>query len=644
MALPARSNLFAVYNVKNVNGIGRWDHERQEAHRVQRLADVKASVQSRRPPRPQGHTQSQAATRATASSSSRKPVRSRSAQAQRSPPISEVEIAAMKYACRSSPDQLDAEIGNLLSLSKREMETQQYSTNADEAAAWKEEMKDWYFARHHNATALRELNVGGYGQGIKQPPELQKMEHVVKPRSVRSDRPELRRRSPYALDLRQRPQAMGRPRSVPADFLGGRCDSRPSTPSHPVPEKTEATPEAARVEGSRAEAPFVRSSSRPDVQSRSPSSLSKPDAQSTPSGVPSDVCDVRATTAKTSEKSPNLKSAAAIENWLTQANERLAEAFGNMPPVAAKEGEARVDTTLPNQETRQELVRPNSECGGDNRVDSLATTGTTVYEPTTRPASSAGSRTPAVGLSSKPLEPLDGRSSPGVFGAASLDMTYSQTELQTASHVAHAEADAGLKTSSPHKDTDTSAPTRPASLAPSKPLAMSADDGEGSDSEHFSEDGFEEEGDDPYAAESFNASAVSGVVMSDRGSSRSDESITDVPTRGICARAVEVVDEDDRSISSCSPKGHEESRQSRSLSRRDSRHASSASLVSCDEERRESSASSASVSPGRREELGESTSFNQGDKHNNTSNTAGYYDEEYEDFDGSDDDTSSVGT
>lgn len=639
MALPVRSNLFAVYNVKNANGIGRWGHERQEASRVQRLAEVKASVQSRRPPKPQATSQNQAATRVpSSSSSSRKPVRARSASAHRSPVISEVEVAVMKYACRSSPDQLDAEIGNLLSLSRREMETQQYLTNADEAAAWKEEMQDWYFARNHNAAALRELNVGGYGQCDGAIPELQKVEHVVKPRSVRSDRSD-RRRSPYALDLRQRPQASARPRSVPANLVGGRCESRARTQHHASAEKLEAQPEALKAEVARTETPSTRSPSKPDVQSnRSPAK--------------NDVCEVKEVAPKENDKSPNLNSAAAIESWLSQANARMAEAFSNMPSVvkdvpSVKAGEAeaevavaREETSLRNSEELQEPVASSPNCAADNRVDSLSATGTTVYEPTTRPTSSVGSRTPAVGLSSKLQEAPEVRSPPGIQSAASLEMTYSQTELPAVSQNVQIEGKVDPTSSSSSRTEAQSVPV-PASLAvDSTSRKAGGNVREASDSEHFSEDGFEEDGDDPYAAESFNASAVSAEVMSDRGSSRSEASLSDVPTRSICARAVEAVEEKRESSMSSSSilnmekQVSEESRRSRSFSRGDSRR----SLISCDEERRESSASSASISPGRREELGGSRSPSQIDKRN-ASNTAASYDEEYDNFD---EDTSSM--
>jgi hypothetical protein len=524
----------------------------------------------------------------------------------------------MKYAFRSSPDQLDAEIGNLLSLSRREMETQQYLTNAEEAAAWKEEMKDWYFLRSHNATALRELNAGGYGQCEEERPELQKVEHVVKPRSVSSARPELRRRSPYSVDLRQRQRALGRPRSVPASLVGGRA----SAPSNPALERPEAYAEVARAEPSRAEAATIRSPV-------------KVDAQTTRSPIKPDVCDVRGTPVKVNEKSPNLKSAAAIESWLSQANERLAEAFGNVPPVAAKEGVAEVDTAVVEKETSphrkceqaQEPLPSSHMCDSGKRVDSMNSTGTTVYEPTTRPASSAGSHTPAVGLSSKPLEKLDIRSPSGQLNAASVDMTLSQTEAQTVSTAAaHHRAELDPLSCSPlniaePRETSMSEPRVPtdAAVTPtsSKPVGVSGEDRGASDSEHFSDDGFEEEeGDDPYAEDGFNASAASAEVMSDRGSSRSDASLSDVPTRGICAKAVEAVDE-------------EEPR--RSLVHR----GSSASLLSCGEDSRQEGGGSRSFSQGDR-------SFSQGDARH-TSNTAVSYDEEYEDFDGSDDEgTSSV--
>jgi hypothetical protein len=323
-----------------------------------------------------------------------------------------------------------------------------------------------------------------------------------------------------------------------------------------------------------------------------------------------------------------------------------------MPSIAAKEGEGEVNVAALKKETSldrnseqvQEPLPSTHMCNSGKRVDSMNSTGTTVYEPTTRPASSAGSRTPAVGLSSKPLEKQDIRSPSGQLNAASVDMTLSQTETQTVSSVAaqhRAELDPSscspLNVAKP-RETSMSEPPVPRDIAvtptSSKPVGVSGDDRSASDSEHFSDDGFEEEeGDDPYADDGFN-SAASAEVMSDRGSSRSDASLSDVPTRGICAKAVAAVDE-------------EESR--RSLGR----HGSSASLLSCGEDGRESSASSASLSPSRREdsrqEVGGSRSFSQGDRSysqgdaRHASNTAMSYDEEYEDFEGSDnDDTSSL--
>jgi hypothetical protein len=508
----------------------------------------------------------------------------------------------------------------LLSPNKRELDAQQYLTNADEAAAWKEEMKDWYFALYHGTTALKELNVGGYEHREKELPELQKVEQMVKPCSVRSaDRPEMRRKSPYSVDLRQRQCATRRPRSVPASLVGGRCENRASVQKHSSPQKREVHLEAARPEVGRPDVPVVRSPAKHDV-----------------------VEMVREPTrTNVNEKSsPNLKSAAAIESWLSQANERLAEAFSGAPPAAVQGGDIRNNVAICTKEdTKSEQVQalPHEYCT-EKRPDSLAATGTTVYEPTTRPPS-VGSSTPAlqsVGLSSKPFESSDVRSQPGIRSAASLDMSLSHTELQTVPQQAQVEAELEIARScSPLAvavPLDTNAPKKEST----EPVGISGHDRESNDSEHYSEDELEED-EDPYAAESFNISAMSAEVVSDRGSSRSDVSLSDGPTRGIISRAVDDRAESERgessvSSSSISPSGQEEVRRQKTLSH----HASSASLLSGEEERRESSVS---ISPSRREELRSSRSFSRNDKRNDTT---GSYDEEYEDFDGSYEDTSSL--
>lgn len=382
--------------------------------------------------------------------------------------------------------------------------------------------------------------------------------------------------------------------------------------SHSSPQKREVQPEAAKLEFGRPDVSTVRSPAKHDVV---------------------EMVREPTRTSMNEKSSPNLKSAAGIESWLSQANARLAEAFSGAPPATVQGGEIsnKVDVCS-KEDTKSEQVQalPHEYCT-EKRSDSLAATGTTVYEPTTRPPSE-GSCTPAlqsVGLSarSKPFESSDVRSQPGIRSAASLDMSLSHTELQTVPHQARIDSELDLvrscsplgvavplDTNSVREESE-SPPTDVEEMPGStEPVGISGNDRESNDSEHFSEDEFEED-EDPYAAESFNISAMSAEVVSDRGSSRSDVSMSDGPTRGIISRAVDDRAESERgessaSSSSISPTGREERRES-----------------------------SVSISSNGREELRDSRSFSRTDKRNDSTVS---YDEEYEDFDGSDEDASSL--
>lgn len=477
-------NLISVYNTKNRSeGLNRWDNQREEASRQKRLAEVRAAVHSNRPPRPRAP--GQVVSRATSAGSRIPQSRARSASSQRSYGTSATagtaagsvgkvdHIGPAKSAAKGAASRLDPRF--LLSPAGRERDAQQYVSSSSEIAAMRAEMQDWYFARSSSSTAQEEF----IEEQVEDLFEANGFEQVVKPSAVA----EVRRRSPYSVDLNPRPRARsaGRPQSVPPCLAAGqpRPDgmgvqqpgARQSSGSHEGPETF-----IDRQPGAHAESPGGKASAepprvQPDCTSPAQAKFDKPSG------------------------SPDLRSAEAINDWLAQANQRLASVFSDKPT-----------------EDNQVTVAERKPAEG-SRPDSLSNTGTTVYAPTVLLAASTGPCSPvaqsqgAARAFSAPNSPqqaelLDLSRTEEVAAAADPSGVASQNGLgspglDSGASLTHSEGSLELKGSSPAA----------ARHATSGVL--------NSESEHFSDEDFDEDEEDVK----FDASALDGDVVSDHGSS-----------------------------------------------------------------------------------------------------------------------------
>merc|ERR1719487_2390277 len=336
MSLPMR-NIISAYNVKNQKGAARWDADRLENNRLQRLSEIRAAVQSRRPPRPQVH--SHAASRA-ASAGRRMSGRGRSASVPRSlslQPGSEVNgNPGHPTSMKSRPAAGEFDPLFLLSPGSRERDAQQYVSSASEAAALKAEMQDWYFAPSTASRLQRSeqepVATASRSQRSEQEPVPEPVEvwDVVKP----STAGEARRRSPYAIDLRHRPssQSAGRPHSVPAGLATGH-HSRSSVGS-----QVRRAEKAGKLTSRERLEVACESYGGPSVDMLLKASAEvgrrTPEAQ-VPFGEPA------AAVAARSGNSPGLKSAQAINDWLAQAQQQVA-ALGL--PSGAAQGQSKEES------------------------------------------------------------------------------------------------------------------------------------------------------------------------------------------------------------------------------------------------------------------------------------------------------------
>jgi len=477
-------NLISAYKIKSGGeALNRWDNQREEASRQKRLAEVRAAVHSNRPPRPRAP--GQVVSRATSAGSRIPQSRARSASSQRSygtsatgrtatDSVSKVDhIGPAKSAAKGAASRLDPRF--LLSPAGRERDAQQYVSSSSEVAAMKAEMQDWYFARSSASTAQEEF----IEEQVEDLFEANGFEQVVKPSAVA----EVRRRSPYSVDLNPRPRARsaGRPQSVPHCLAAGQ----------PGVQQPGARPSLGSREGPET---FIdRQPCRDDAHAESPSGKANAEA---PRAQPDRNSPVQAKVDKPSG-SPDLRSAEAINDWLVQANQRMASAFSGKP-------------TEDNHVTVAEMKPAEG-----SRPDSLSNTGTTVYAPTVLLAASTG-----------PCSPV--AQSQGAAGAVSAPNSPQQADLLDLSRTEEVAATAdpsgvasqnGLgspgrdsEASMTHSDGEGSLELKRSSPAAARHATSGVLN---SESEHFSDEDFDEDEEDV----AFDASALDGDVVSDHGSS-----------------------------------------------------------------------------------------------------------------------------
>lgn len=188
----------------------------------------------------------------------------------------------------------------------------------------------------------------------------------------------------------------------------------------------------------------------------------------------------------TGSGNPDLSSAQAINDWLAQANERLATVFSDRLTEDEQSKDAEqvtVEATSAQTNACKEKSRP---------VSGLSDTGTTFYAPTVLLAGSTGPGTPVV-------------HSQGTSGTASPVRSQRAADLRSPQQ----QDSAALELSHTEEATSVAGP-RVVS-----PVGLVGSGKSPSESEHFSEDAF----DDDEADASFNASALSADILSDHGAS-----------------------------------------------------------------------------------------------------------------------------
>lgn len=515
-------NIIATYNVKGREGMARWDIDRLEANRLQRLSAVR-SVMSR-PPRPQ--VQAQHSSR-HASAASRKPVRARSASAQRSsgtglPTSGESDPAThAKSARRDGSGHLDPLF--MLSPGSRERDAQQYLNCDAEAAALREEMQDWYFAP--STARYNERPMSGDACDFE----------ASKPSSA-SD---ARRRSPYALDQRHQSQPAGRPQSMPPSVAGqssqqprlssGTSQQRLSN-SRPVSRSRERLQAACEFDGQPDVDILVKAAAAMPKHIELPVSSVPNSPQCVPTqrsagDLQRNARDAQRNARDTKTKSPDLKSADAINDWLLQAQQRVDSIFSNGAPEESQ------------NQTKEAVVRPSSasrQRGDDRRPLSsrgagmaAAASPSAQRQPanlqtveakqppmhTSSPASASNSVPGAVGTNEAAVSPVpDQPASP------------QPVKINPASEYTSFAQSSASSSSSPPPPLESKQDAIPASSAKASAELLDASMSKAppSESDHFSQDAFEEtDADADEAGGSFDASAVSAAIVSDRGSEAS---------------------------------------------------------------------------------------------------------------------------
>jgi hypothetical protein len=201
--------------------------------------------------------------------------------------------------------------------------------------------------------------------------------------------------------------------------------------------------------------------------------------------------------------SPDLRSADAINDWLAKANERLADVFSDRPEVV-EEVQTQAAAVV------EEPVASNSNCDEGSVPNSLSGTGTTVYAPTVLLPASTGPGSPV--MQSEAATGSAGLGTPVVQTKPVMEpLELSQTE-EAAAEAHHAEDHASSETPDSSNSLD-SASER--SAAPPPAVAKAGIAGNVSESEHFSEDEFDDDAGDA----SFDESELSAQVDDDRGES-----------------------------------------------------------------------------------------------------------------------------
>lgn len=345
------------YNLKNNHA--RWEQDRQEAQRRRRLADVHSVVQTRRPPRP-----SKPGSRAPSVEGSRpssqcstpvlyKP-RARSASPQRrlepldrsdpqGPPLRPISD---KMGC-ASPDRplrrAEQPIGStpvgpafMVSPGQRRGDLERLiAQRPSDSSVLQEEMKDWYFCEKRTPEVPGVLdpshNICDYDRMVK--PRLP----PVIPTSDPADKGQQRRSRSQSCPRINAARGSGAPRSKPPS--NGRAGGTASVIGG-----------SPKLSGKASQPPSSSSESVQKVVTRetAPCSEELPDANGL---LRSDVA--AATAADTSVPKPappaagqDLNSANAIQNWLAEANKRLAGVFGGeLAPVEPVVDEVVVTTS-----------------------------------------------------------------------------------------------------------------------------------------------------------------------------------------------------------------------------------------------------------------------------------------------------------
>mmetsp|Transcript_55475 Transcript_55475/g.99587 ORF Transcript_55475/g.99587 Transcript_55475/m.99587 type:complete len:489 (+) Transcript_55475:102-1568(+) len=296
----------AAMRARSQNSMARWESDKYEAGRLQRLEKVRAAVQSHRPPRPQGVQVAQRVASASApSGSSRKP-RARSASCSSQGQVSRLAHGLQPSSCPP----LEPEF--MLSPGQRLKDAQDaILVDPAEAAAFKAEMQDWYFAyRTENAEAPER----DYESLLKRFVDPADLPGGTRPRSrVGAD-------SPYAKDLRMRPRsglALNKPRGMSgkrrmhADVQAERvaaAEVRAATPAEVQP----------ALEVTRDQR--VRSAPAAAERAPEPKSNDTAPAPASESTVP---------------------SSAELMEWLNQANKRVEAAFAPLPSAASRQEAAK---------------------------------------------------------------------------------------------------------------------------------------------------------------------------------------------------------------------------------------------------------------------------------------------------------------